>query len=302
MAQGLAHSVHDRLTTRARSEGRPYQEFLELYAMERFLYRLSRSAHASRFVLKGALLLRVWDAPSSRPTRDVDLLGRTDNSPENVASIVAELCALDVEPDALEFLASSIRATRIKEDAEYAGVRVLLDARLGRSKVALQLDVGFGDVMVPGAQRIEVPSLLGGPAAVLQGYPRASVVAEKFEAIVKLGTLNSRMKDFYDLWYLARRFDFDGAELARALAATFERRGTRIEAEPVGFAAAFCESRAAQTQWSAFVSRARLLHAPAELCRVTADLGTFLGPVARAAGESAAFPKRWIVPGPWRAS
>ncbi len=225
-----AASVHARLLRLAHDTKRPFQELLQYFGMERFLYRLGRSGHAEQFVLKGALMLRVWDAPTARPTRDVDLLGRLDNSPENLARVVGEVCDVDVEPDGAVFKASTVRAKRIKEDADYEGVRVLFQGLLGKARIPMQIDVGFGDVLVSGPQPLTYPTLLDMPAPMLKGYPRESVVAEKFEAMVKLGTLNSRMKDFYDLWYMARRFDFDGALLARAVSATFSNRKTAHEA------------------------------------------------------------------------
>jgi hypothetical protein len=188
----MAASVHARLAERARRTDRPFQEILQYYAMERFLYRLCRSPYAERFVLKGALMLRVWDAPTARPTKDVDLLGRMANSLDNLSNIVREICVVEVEPDGLVFKEATVKAGRIKPDADYQGVRVRFDGLLGKARIAMQLDVGFGDVVMPGPQDIDYPTLLDLPAPRLKGYPRESVIAEKFEAMVKLGTLNSR--------------------------------------------------------------------------------------------------------------
>jgi hypothetical protein len=208
--KNLAASVHARLAQIARRTGRPFQELLQYYAMERFLYRLSKSPHAARFVLKGALMLRVWDAPMARPTKDIDLLGRLENSLENGSTVVREVCALEVEPDGLVFRPATVKSERIREDADYEGVRIRFDGFLARARIAMQLHVGIGDVMVPGPVEIAYPTLLDFPAPRLKGYPRETAIAEKFEAMVKLGTLNSRMKDFYDIWLLSRQFDFDG--------------------------------------------------------------------------------------------
>jgi len=197
--KNMAASVHARLTDIARRTDRPFQELLQYYAMERFLYRLSKSPHAARFVLKGALMLRVWDAPMARPTKDIDLLGRLENSLENGSTVVRELCALEVEPDGLVFRPATVKSERIREDADYEGVRTRFDGLLARARMAMQLDVGIGDVMVPGPVEIAYPTLLDMPAPRLKGYPRETAIAEKFEAMVKLGTLNSRMKDFYDI-------------------------------------------------------------------------------------------------------
>ena len=215
--KNMAASVHARLAEIARRTGRPFQEQLQYYAMERFLYRLSKSPHAARFVLKGALMLRVWDAPMARPTKDIDLLGRLENSLENLSTMVREVCALEVEPDGLVFRPSTVKSERIREDADYEGVRIRFDGLLARARIAMRLDVGIGDVMVPVPVEIAYPTLLDMPAPRLKGYPRETAIAEKFEAMVKLGTLNSRMKDFYDIWLLSRQFDFDGPTLGEAV-------------------------------------------------------------------------------------
>lgn len=295
--KNLAASVHARLTERARKDGRPFQELLEYFAMERFLYRLASSPHADKFVLKGALMLRVWDAPAARPTRDIDLLGRMDNAPESLARVVAEVCDAEVEPDGLVFKASTVKATKIKEDADYEGVRVRFEAMLERAKMPMQIDVGFGDVVVPVAKTIDYPTLLDFPAPRMKGYPRETVVAEKFEAMVKLGTLNSRMKDFFDLWLMARQFDFDGAVLARAVTSTFKNRKTALDPAPVALTPAFTESQTTAAQWRAFVRRGKFAHVP-ELSEVAVELAAFLLPVA-AGCIAGAFDQRWRAPGPW---
>lgn len=278
--KNLAASVHTRLAERARKDGRPFQELLEYFGMERFLYRLSTSPHADRFVLKGALMLRVWHAPAARPTRDIDLLGRMDNSPENLARVVAEVCENKVEPDGLVFKAATVKAARIKENADYEGVRVRFEGLLGKAKIPMQIDVGFGDVVVPAAKTIGYPTLLEFPAPTMKGYPRETVVAEKFEAMVKLGTLNSRMKDFFDIWLMARQFDFDGALLARAVTSTFRNRKTAIDAAPVALTPAFTESPTVEAQWQAFVRRGKFTLAPKRFGDVASALTEFLLPLA----------------------
>lgn len=190
----LAHSVHDRLLNRARETGRPFQELLTYFAMERFVYRLSVSPHANRFVLKGALMFAAWRAPRGRPTRDADFLGRGDSSVEGLVRTVREVCELAVEPDGLTFDASTVRGRRIREDQEYEGVSVRFTGRLGQARIAMRLDVGFGDVVVPAPEPIELPAMLPGfPPPRLQGYTRESVIAEKLEAMVMLGVINTRL-------------------------------------------------------------------------------------------------------------
>ena len=250
-------SVRQRLLNQARAQGRPFQEVLQYFAMERFLYRLAKSPFADRFILKGALLLTAWRAPLSRPTMDIDLAGRTHNALDHVASLVGEVCAIAVEPDGIEFSRASIEASRIKEDVAYEGVRVQFHATLARARIPMQLDIGFGDIITPGPAEIEYPTLLDFPAPVLQAYPRETVVAEKLEALTALGVLNSRMKDYYDLALLSRMYPFEGERLADAIVATFRHRGTTIEAEPIGLTEAYYNDPARAVQWRAFVRRSR---------------------------------------------
>jgi len=298
--KNMAASVHARLAEIARRTGRPFQELLQYYAMERFLYRLSKSPHAARFVLKGALMLRVWDAPMARPTKDIDLLGRLEHSLENGSTVVREVCALEVEPDGLIFRPATVKSERIREDADYEGVRIRFDGLLARARIAMQLDVGIGDVMVPGPVEIAYPTLLDFPAPRLKGYPRETAIAEKFEAMVKLGTLNSRMKDFYDIWLLSRQFDFDGPTLAQAVNATFVNRRTAVKADPVALSTEFSESEVANTQWRAFVRKGRLVNAPASLAEAVSGIARFLLPVARAHLAGGNFKMNWTAGGPWR--
>ncbi len=297
--KNLPASVHARLTERARRDGRPFQEVLEYYGMERFLYRLSVSEQADKFVLKGALMLRVWEAPASRPTRDIDLLGRIENSPENVLRVMASVCEVDVEPDGLVFSAASLKAMRIKEDADYEGVRLRFEGRLDRTKIPMQIDMGFGDVVVPAAREISYPTLLDFPGPRLKGYPRETAVAEKFEAMVKLGTLNSRIKDFFDIWLVAQHFDFDGPLLARAITSTFRNRKTPIEPVPVALTSEFAESPAAETQWRAFLRRSKFTNAPERFGDIVAAIAAFQLPVAGGT-ISGNFDQDWIAPGPWK--
>jgi hypothetical protein len=297
--KNLAASVQGRLQNRARETMRPFQELLQYYAMERFLYRLSKSIHRSRFVLKGALMLQVWNAPLPRATKDVDLLGRLDNSLENVARVVRDVCTVDVEPDGMRFDPDTVKAERITEDADYEGVRVHFVGLLGRARAAMQIDVGFGDVVTPGAETITYPALLDFPAAKLAGYPRETVVAEKFQAMVYLRTANSRMKDFYDVWLLASHFPFDGKVLTKAVSATFANRETRIDVAPIAFTANFTEQASTLAQWSAFRSRLSDESVPATLSDVVTVLVTFLLPVARACSTNATLDMRWSAGGPW---
>ena len=298
----LAASVQARLQNHARASKRPFQELLQYYAMERFLYRLSKTPHAACFVLKGALMLHVWDAPLARATKDVDFLGRLDNSLENLERVVREVCVADVEPDGVVFDPATVKTERIKEDADYEGVRVRFVGLLGKARVTMQIDVGFGDVVTPGPQDITYPALLDFPAPTLSGYPRETVVAEKFQAMVYLRTLNSRMKDFYDVWLLASQFAFDGALLAKAIAATFANRKTAIDVAPIAFTPDFTGQAATLAQWTAFRDKLPSTECPAKLSEVVTFLTVFLLPIARAIANGQSFNQRWTPGGPWTSS
>jgi len=244
--RNIPSSVRQRLLNRAKSDQRPFNELLQYYAMERFLYRLSQSAYADRFVLKGALMLRVWRSPELRPTMDIDMLGRMSNEEADIVDQIRDILTADVEADGLAFDPDSIQAERITEDADYEGLRIRFPGTLGSARVNMQIDIGFGDVVYPGPEESDLPTMLNSPAPRLLCYSRESSISEKFEAMVKLGMLNSRMKDFYDIWLLSRQFDFDGAKLTEAIRLTFERRGTKLPFEVEAFSAPFIEAKQAQ--------------------------------------------------------
>jgi hypothetical protein len=294
-------SVRQLLLNQARESGRPFGELVQYFAMERFLYRLSKSPHADKFVLKGALMLAVWKAPMSRPTMDVDMLGRTDNSVEAIAAITKDICQQDAEADGVVFDPSSVNAERITEDAEYEGVRVRFKGNLGTVRITMQLDVGFGDVVIPATEDTDYPVILDLPAPRLHGYSRESTVAEKLEAMVKLGILNSRMKDFFDIWLLSQHFDFDGRVLADAVARTFSTRGTMLPAMPTALTTEFARNATKLTQWRAFIRKTKISGVPQELEDIIASIAEFLLPVVEAVAGSSRFSRFWQAPGPWRA-
>ncbi len=290
-------SVRQRLLNRARSDRRPFNELLQYFAMERFLYRLSQSDHADRFVLKGALMLRVWRSPEPRPTMDIDLLGRTRNEEAGIVERVRDILVVDVEPDGLAFDPDSIRTVRITEGADYEGIRARFQGALDTARIHMQVDVGFGDVVYPEPEVSDLPTMLDFPAPRLLCYSRESSIAEKLEAMVKLGMLNSRMKDFYDIWFLSRQFDFNGPELARAIRLTFERRGTALPSEVEALSTSFVDDK--QTQWAAFRNRLQQEHVPASFGEITASVGEFLSPVVAALSSGRPNPAHWTAPGPW---
>lgn len=298
--RNLAHSVHQRLLNRVQQDRRPFNELLQYYAMERFLYRLSRSAYAGKFLLKGALLFTAWRAPMYRPTRDIDLLGRMSNDLDAIITAFKDVCRQEVEPDGLLFDEGQVTAEQITENTDYQGVRVMIRGNLGNARVDLHVDIGFSDIVVPGPVELDYPVILDMPAPHLRGYSRESMVAEKFEAMVKLGELNSRMKDFHDIWYLARNFDFDGAVLAQAIAATFSRRSTALQAVPLALTADFSQRQDREMQWAAFLRRGRPVGMPDDFGKVVSEIAGFLLPVSQAVATGHPFLGKWAARGPWQ--
>jgi hypothetical protein len=298
--RNIAASVHQRLLSKARESSRPFNELLQHFAIERFIYRLSRSPHADRFILKGALMFSVWSGQEPRPTMDIDLLGRIDNSLEVIVAFIKDACEMEVSEDGLSFNAETVTAARITEEAEYEGVRVRVRGGLGKVRVSLQIDIGFGDVIVPGPVKVTYPALLDFPAPELNGYTMESTIAEKFQAMVKLGILNSRMKDFYDLWRLSRTFNFRGEILAEAIEKTFEYRNTPIPLAPMVFDPSFVKDRDKQVQWQGFIRKAKLAAAPEAFEDVVAAVKVFLEPLVASLAEKREFHYEWNASGPWR--
>lgn len=298
--KNIGASVRQRLLNKARQDNRPFQELLQYYAMERFLYRLSVSSFADRFILKGALLLRVWQAPLARPTMDIDMLGRTANAPENITTIIRQVLAVEEQEDGIIFDPESITVEPITEDADYEGVRVRFRGHLDAARLAIQLDIGFGDKVFPEPVQESLPSLLNFPQAEMYCYSRESMIAEKFEVMAKLRILNSRMKDFYDIWMLSRQYNFDGRRLAEAIKQTFEQRGTKLVQPQEIFSRKFIEEK--QVQWTAFRKRIGLEFLPEDFNQVVQHLELFLSPVVKALMEKRTNGDGWIAPDTWQGS
>ncbi|MFH0727924.1 MAG: nucleotidyl transferase AbiEii/AbiGii toxin family protein [Pseudomonadota bacterium] len=293
--RNIPASVRQRLLSLAKNDRRPFNELLQYYAMERFLYRLTQSAHADRFILKGALMLRVWRSPEIRPTMDIDMLGRTNNEVPNIVTQIRDILTVDVAADGLVFDSESIRAEQITEDADYAGIRIRFLGALDSARINMQIDIGFGDVVYPAPEASDFPTLLNFPAPRLLCYSRESSIAEKLEAMVKLGVLNSRMKDFYDIWLLSRQFDFDGAILAEAIRLTFEQRGTALPAVIDAFTGSFIDAK--QIQWAAFWKRLRQQQVPYSFNDIATLVSGFLTPIVAAISTDKSIPANWIPPG-----
>lgn len=297
--KNLPSSIRQRLLNKAHAANRPFNEILQYYAIERFLYRISRSSYSDKFILKGALMFLAWGASIYRPTRDIDFLGFTTNNLEAVAKIVQEICVQKVEPDGLDFDSSSVQSERIKEDADYERVRVSLTGYLGKAKIPLQIDIGFADVVSPAPIMVQYPTILQMPAPQLQGYPPESVVAEKLQALVFLGSVNSRIKDFYDLWVLAEQFEFDGGKLQQAILNTFQRRNTVLPREiPVGLSASFAVEN--QAKWQGFLQRIHLEGVPESFAEISRVLNRMLVPLLHASAYGELFEGKWKPGGPWQ--
>jgi predicted nucleotidyltransferase component of viral defense system len=297
----VAASVQARLLQLSRNSRMSLQDLLERYCTERLLYRLSRSPHHSRFILKGAMLLIVWgEGSSERVTRDADLLGFGDNSPSVAADTFREIGSIAVD-DGVQFEVESIEAESIRADQEYVGVRVTLRARVGNARIPVQADIGFGDAFTLEPEEIEFPTLLDMPKPILRAYTKETALAEKFEAMVSLGQRNTRMKDYFDVWLLSQRFDFQGERLARAISATFARRNTEIPAAvPVGLSTVFATEPVKRTQWKAFWRKVVRTDPNPDFAEVVKLAGRFLLPAAEAARARSGWPGHWTRGGPWR--
>lgn len=283
--QNMGASVRSRLLNISKQRRQNFQLVLTNYVLERLLYRLSQTKHRDRFILKGAMLLTKWFQDPLRPTRDLDLLGYGDDDPNEMVKTFQEICAVAFN-DGVVFDVDEMRIDRIREELEYGGLRIKTTATIDKARVPVVVDIGFGDAVEPGLKEMDLPVLLDFPAPHLRAYARETVIAEKFQAMVTLGLANTRMKDFYDVWVLARTSEFKGDGLARAIAATFARRKTEIPPEPPdALTAAFAQDPRKVAQWNAFV--ADVAFEPGMLRDVIKELAAFLMPHAAAAQKLA---------------
>lgn len=297
----VAASVRQRLLNLSRKRREDFQFILTRYVAERFLYRLSKSDHSKDLVLKGATLFYSWTGQLYRPTRDLDFLGYGENSSfDDTKALIAEICETSVEDDGLKFDLNTIRVEQIREPHEYQGHRVTVKARLDRALVHLQIDIGFGDVIIPKSESVAYPTFLDMPSPKLTTYPKETVVAEKLQAVVALGIANSRFKDYYDLLVIARDFSFEGETLTTAISSTFERRKTPVpEKIPLGLTQEFAEAPGKIHQWGAFLS-SHFLDAGISFTEVLYALEQFLLAPLAAASLSQEFKMKWPAGGPWQ--
>ncbi len=272
--RNMAASVRGRLLNLSRERNQPFELLLTRYVLERLLHRLSITEYRDRFVLKGAMLMTTWFDVPFRPTRDLDLVGFGDDNPDAMLAAFREICSVELD-DGVQFDGAGLTIDRIRDEAEYGGLRLKTYATIAEARVRVTVDIGFGDAVEPEIEELELPVLLDLPSPRIRAYPRETVIAEKFQAMVMLGRANSRMKDFYDVWLLSRAYEFEGDAQARAIAATFSRRKTAIpEKTPDALTPAFADDRAKQQQWTSFIE---MIGAEAVfLTQVVGDLAEFL--------------------------
>lgn len=297
---GLIASIRQKLLNIADRTGEDSNHIWSRYAVERLLYRLSISEFSGDFVLKGAALFSVWSSDPHRPTLDLDLLAFGEDSAERILTVFRRLCVIEDDSDGLHFDAESIRVSSIREEAEYHGRRVNIIAYLGTVRIPVQVDIGFGDVVTPGIDMIDFPTLLDMPSPHIRACPRPTVVAEKFHAMILLGIANSRMKDFYDLYTLINRFEFDGAILCEAIKATFARRKTPVPSgTPLALSDEFLGNAMKATQWKAFIRKIGTGTPTPAFAEIIEQLRVFFLPVLGAISNDAQSTTRWLPGGPW---
>ena len=290
-------SVRQRLLNISRKEKRPFNELMQYYAMERFLYRLSQSEHTDSFILKGALALQVRKAEKFRPTMDIDISQKINNKTPEIIAQIKNILSVKVEEDGLIFDSQSIRLEDIKRDAPYKGMRVLFYGTLDSAKINMQIDISFRDVIFPEPiKKMVFPCILDFSAPKLWCYSLESIVAEKFEALMKLGDWNSRMKDFYDLWILSREYNFEGHRLSKAIELTFKNRDTSLKQEIIAFKQEFIKKK--EKEWNVFVKTLNQEDS-SSLSDVIESLKLFLLPIVESLTREKPMPKHWKAPRPW---
>ncbi len=278
--KNLPASIHQKLRNIAKNNDEDVEAVLYRYVAERFLYRLSISKYKNQFFLKGAFLFTIWKDEPHRTTRDIDFLGSITNQIEELKKIFTHISSIPCEEDGLFFDSDSIKGELIMEGKSYGGTCFKQYVRLGKIKIVLKIDVGFGDVITPHAEEKEFPSLLGMAKPKIKAYPIYTVIAEKLEAMVALDMNNTRLKDFYDLWFLMKNFEIDTDQLIQAIKNTFSRRGTSIPIEtPIALTEKFSLDEGKRTQWRAFLRKNDFKEEQFELKEVISSLNQFFSPI-----------------------
>ncbi len=297
--KNLPASVHQRLKNLTSQSGKTFQEVFYYYAMERFLYRLACSQYSKYFVLKGGLMFIAWGIPLRRLTRDIDLQGIQYYSIEDVLTIVRNICTLNVEPDGMTYLPDSVRGETIMNQAKYPGIRIYFNGHLGNALIPLHLDISFANVITPSEITIKYPSLIDMPGFEMLGYPYETAIAEKFQSMVELGTINDRLKDFFDIWLLSQQIEILGPSLLDAIQATFLNRGTPLPDNlPTALKLDFAVKK--QSDWERFLKRSRLdTNEFPSFKNIILTLQELLWPIMVAANQHRPFTKLWKNGGPW---
>lgn len=294
-------SIRSKLLQLSKQQGEDYNYLLMRFASDRLLYRLSQSPYQQQFILKGATLFRVWNGEPHRATKDLDLLGFGANDISSLIEIFKDICCQKYEQDGISFQDENVTGEKIKEDQEYEGVRINLKANLGSINIPIQVDIGFGDAVTPLAEETQLPTILDLPAPRLKIYPRETVVAEKFQAMVALGISNSRLKDFYDIWFICQNCEFQGNLLSQAIKATFERRKTSLPIIlPLALTEEFAEDVGKNKQWQAFLNKGQLKSEHKNLTEVTTIIKDFLMPPCLAAANNKTFDQCWYPSKGWQ--
>ena len=297
IAQGVAPSVHRRLLNLVPASGVTFNELLQRYTLERFLFRLSQSPHRESFMLKGAMLFAVWEGRPHRSTRDIDLLGFGEDTPERLKAVFTDVCGAEVPPDGLLFRKESIVVTDIREGQKYQGKRITVKGRLGNARVAVQVDVGFGDCLTRWDHVVDYPVLLDQPAPRLRAYPVESVISEKVHAMAEHGMANSRMKDLFDVYALSRAMSFDGPQLAAALAATCGSLEAAAFDALAPLTPGYPQDHTVRQRWAAFMRRNRLDDPGLDV--ICAGLREFLTEPLDAVVSRGRLQATWAPGGPW---
>lgn len=298
----IAASIRYRLLNLSKERREDYNYLLILYLGERLLYRLSKSRYQQQFILKGATLFKVWNGEPHRATKDLDFLSFGNNEVEYIEKVFQEICLINCEENGIIFLSESIKAQVIKEDQQYEGVRVEIIGKLGTNQCKLQVDIGFGDVVTPNPQEELINTILPDtPKPKLIIYPRETVIAEKFQAMVDLGIKNSRLKDFYDIWFLCKDFEFQGDLLCQAIGNTFKRRKTEIPIkEPLAFTQEFTNNPQKSKEWAAFLNKIKKGNPQLAFDEVVTVIKSFIMPPCIASAKNEKFDKVWNVGGFWQ--
>jgi Nucleotidyl transferase AbiEii toxin, Type IV TA system len=303
IVKNSAASVRARLLAHAKQHGDNYQRVLTRYAIERLLFRLSQTEAAARYVLKGAMLFVTWPEHVFRPTGDLDLLGHGDPDSTAIAELFTRICQVEVPDDGIRFDAASLKVEAVREAEKYQGVQLSLKGELAGAVIDVLVDIGFGDHVYPPPKRANFPSLLPElPQANILMYPPETVIAEKFEAMIRFGEANGRIKDFNDIWITTRTFSFDLPSLVEAVSGTLRRRETAIPTEmPVGLTETFVAIAEDRGLWSGFLRRNPPTLEPPPFAELQEELRRFFGPIIASLRTPEGAKGRWDPDGgAWR--